>query len=70
LAADRENAIATQGLREIERDRTRRTYLNRPPRAVLGVMTGKPGAPVELESDYMQPQKPANGDESARFPRR
>jgi len=70
LAADQENAIAAQGLREIERDRTRRAYLNRPPRAVLGIMTGKPGAPVELESDYMQRQKPGNGDEAVRPLRR
>jgi hypothetical protein len=70
LAADRENAIASQGLREIERERTRRAYLNRPPRTVLGIITGNPSAPVELESDYMQGQKPASGDNGTRSPRR
>jgi len=70
LAADRENTAAAQGLREIERERTRRAYLNRPPRAVLSIITGNPSAPVELESDYMQRQKPANGDSGTRPPRR
>jgi hypothetical protein len=70
LAADRENTTAAQGLREIERERTRRAYLNRPPRTVLGIITGNPSAPVELESDYMQRQKPGNGDNGTRPPRR
>jgi hypothetical protein len=70
LAADRENPVAIQGLREIERDRTRRAYLNRPPRSVPGVTTEKPGAPVELEHDYMQRHKPGNGDDEARTLRR
>lgn len=32
LSLDRDNVRAAQGLREIERERTRRAYLNRPPR--------------------------------------
>ena len=35
LSVDRENARAAQGLRDIERERARRNYLNRPPRAVM-----------------------------------
>jgi len=71
LAADRDNLAAAQGLRDIERERTRRAYLNRPPRAVLGILTGNPNAPVELEPDYMQRQKPGNGDSNgSRSPRR
>ena len=32
LKVDRENAVAAQALREIEADRTKRAYSNRPPR--------------------------------------
>lgn len=35
LSADRSNLRAAQGLREIERERTRRAYLNRPPRTSM-----------------------------------
>jgi hypothetical protein len=35
LSVDRNNARAAQGLRDIERERTRRNYLNRPPRTVM-----------------------------------
>ena len=35
LSVDRDNARAAQGLREIERERTRRIYMNRPPRIVM-----------------------------------
>jgi hypothetical protein len=35
LSVDRDNARAAQALREIERERTRRNYLNRPPRLVM-----------------------------------
>jgi tetratricopeptide (TPR) repeat protein len=35
LSVDRDNARAAQGLRDIERERTRRTYMNRPPRIVM-----------------------------------
>ena len=68
LAADQDNTAAAQALREIERERTRRAYLNRPPRSLPGAIVGKPGAPVELEPDYMQRHRSGNGDEAA--PRR
>ncbi|HSM78063.1 MAG TPA: hypothetical protein VLT57_10575 [Bryobacteraceae bacterium] len=35
LSVDRDNARAAQGLREIERERTRRAYLNRAPRTSM-----------------------------------
>ena len=35
LSVDRNNTRAAQGLRDIERDRTRRNFLNRPPRTVM-----------------------------------
>jgi tetratricopeptide (TPR) repeat protein len=35
LSVDRENARAAQGLKDIERERARRNYLNRPPRTVM-----------------------------------
>jgi len=35
LSVDRGNARAAQGLRDIERERARRNYLNRPPRTVM-----------------------------------
>jgi hypothetical protein len=35
LNVDRHNARAVQGLREIERERNRRNYLNRAPRTVM-----------------------------------
>lgn len=70
LAADRDNATAAQGLREIERERVRRAYLHRPPRSVLPIIMGKPGAPAETESDYLQRAKPGNGDDTAHAVRR
>lgn len=69
LAADHDNAVAAQGLREIERERMRRAYLNRPPRNMLGVIMGKPGAPPETEADYVQRQRSGSGSETA-APRR
>jgi tetratricopeptide (TPR) repeat protein len=36
LSLDAGNTAAAQGLREIERERTRRAYLNRPPRTTMG----------------------------------
>ena len=35
LSMDRDNERAAQGLRDIEQDRTRRNYMNRPPRIVM-----------------------------------
>jgi hypothetical protein len=35
LNVDRNNERAAQGLRDIERERTRRNYMNRPPRIVM-----------------------------------
>lgn len=35
LNVDRENAAAAQALREIEAERTRRSFINRPPRVVM-----------------------------------
>lgn len=35
LSVDRGNARAAQALRDIERERTRRNYMNRPPRVVM-----------------------------------
>lgn len=35
LSVDRHNERAAQGLRDIERERTRRNYMNRPPRVVM-----------------------------------
>ena len=35
LSLDRDNERAAQGLRDIERERTRRNYMNRPPRVVM-----------------------------------
>lgn len=35
LSVDRHNERAAQGLRDIERERTRRSYMNRPPRVVM-----------------------------------
>lgn len=63
LAADRDNAAAVQALREIERERVRRAWLNRPPRSLLGVIMGRPAEP---EPEYLQRSKPANGDEPPR----
>lgn len=39
LNADRDNQGAANGLREIERERVRRAYLNRSPRGMTGAMT-------------------------------
>jgi tetratricopeptide (TPR) repeat protein len=71
LAADRDNAVATQGLRDIERERVRRTYLNRPPRGMPRTGNGKSsGATVEFEPEYMQREKAGSGDEPTPAPRR
>ena len=35
LSVDRDNERAAQGLRSIEQERTRRSYMNRPPRVVM-----------------------------------
>ncbi len=65
LAADRDDAAAAQGLREIERERVRRAWLNRPPRSMPN---GAAGKPAEMEPEYVQHQKNGNGD--AASPRR
>ncbi len=70
LAADRDNAAAAQGLREIERERVRRAYLNRPPRSVPSTITGRSGPLAESESDYAQRAKPGNRDDTAHAVRR
>lgn len=44
LSLDPANATAAQALREIERERTRRAYVNRPPRMTMGGTTTPPGA--------------------------
>lgn len=65
LAADHDNAVAAQGLREIERERVRRAYLRRPPRNMLGGAMGRPGTPPETEPEYVQRQKAGNGGEAS-----
>ncbi|MGE5339049.1 MAG: hypothetical protein ACM3PU_14570 [Gemmatimonadota bacterium] len=70
LATDRDNEIAAQGLREIERERNRRAYLNRPPRLAPVVNAAKRSAPVELEPEYAQRQKTGNGEDASHPPRR
>ncbi len=69
LAADRDDETAAQGVREIERERNRRAYLNRPPRSAPAVNAVKRGAPVELEPEYMQRQRAGNGGEATHAPR-
>jgi hypothetical protein len=69
LAADRDNAVAAAGLREIELERNRRAYLHRPPRSVGANGAVRTGAASAMEPEYSERHRPPSDAAASHAPR-